>query len=79
MFFLSSVPVCTISIQNSWAEADPLQLLSTSVDTIGEKHWKEFKIKTSIEVFLIQIVITSQTFTRYILNSLHTYIFQMPL
>ena len=74
MFFLSSVPVCTISIQNSWAEADPLQLLSTSVDTIGEKHWKEFKIKTSIEVFLIQIVITSQTFTKYILNGLHTYI-----
>ena len=70
MFFLSSVPVCTISIQNSWAEADPLQLLSTSVDTIGENHWKEFKIKT-IKVFQIQIVITSQTFTKYILNYIH--------
>ena len=31
-----SLPVCTISSQNSWAEADPLQLLSTSIDTIGK-------------------------------------------
>ena len=32
-----SLPVKTISqCTNSWAEADPLQLLSTSIDTIGK-------------------------------------------